>query len=452
MESLERQQGIPTHALKDLLDNALSIELRPTIASPKRTVSVFLCHWDTDAENHPEIDSGVHSLQETFEQHYGFKTEVHQLEQAKSGPKNQLTLISRFMPLLYDTSPDPTGPCRCAKGMRRYMNKPQEVDSFIFIYIGFAETAIDGSCLLRPVGSQPGDQVEDQDQAPATTLPSVSLSAVSRATLDMVPSRVLYLLDCPYDGPSTMCTNKELIAAGSALWRPSFEFTTHLAHHILQAAREKRIINTPLLFSRLTNTLSVPPAKANSAVGTSQSGGPAFINNKYEPISLAPIDAVRWFEKDPKIERRWQPMDIDVPGVSSEVTFSTPRRDDLANYTVWLERNKEGEPPRIRLSLQTEDMFHFTLRTSLWYCLPKTPSVTLISVENTHPECKAITPLPRRPRKQKPTYPYQPEDYQPKDLRVVMEESKNIPAPQKPKIRLNEHTKSGLRALLESIE
>lgn len=87
----------------------------------------------------------------------------------------------------------------------------------------------------------------------------------SRATLDMGPSRVLYLLDCPYDGPSTMVINKKLIAAGSALWTPSFKFATHMAHHVRQVARERRIMNTPQLYYWLTNTLSAPPAKANSA-------------------------------------------------------------------------------------------------------------------------------------------------------------------------------------------
>ncbi|KAK7932587.1 hypothetical protein PG985_003299 [Apiospora marii] len=442
MELLERQHGTPYHTIKDVLDTALSTELLPTIESPKRTVSVFLCHWDTDAEKHPEIESGIHSLRKTFEHQYGFKTEVHELEQAKTGPKNQLTLISRFMPLLYDTSPDPTVPCRCHEGMHRYMNKPQEVDLFIFIYVGFAETASDGSCLLRPVGSQP-----DQ-QDPVITLPSINLFDVSRATLDMCPSRVLYLLDCPYDGPSTMAINKELIAAGSALWTPSFEFTTHLAYHIRRAAQERRILNTPLLFSRLANTLSAPPVKANSAaIGINQSGGPPSVRNKYEPISLAPIDAVRWFQKDPKVERRWQPMDVDAPGVSAEVTLSVPRQHDLVNDTVWKSWDREGEPPRIRLSFQNENEFQVTLRASVWYCLPKSPLVTLVSVGKAHQGHEVIAPLPRRPRKQKPTYPYYPEEEQ-----VDKKEDKGIPDPQTPKMRLGEHSKSGLRALLQGIE
>ncbi|KAK8053002.1 hypothetical protein PG996_012303 [Apiospora saccharicola] len=445
MEFCERQQGVSTHQLKDLLDNALSTELQPTIESPKRTVSVFLCHWNTDAENYPEVDSGTHSLRETFEHHYGFKTEVHELEQAKSGPKNQLTLISRFMPLLYDTSPDPEVPCRCHKGMSRYLNKPQEVELFIFIYVGFAETAADGSCLLRPVGAQPGGQ----DQDPAKTLPSVNLSAVSRATLDMAPSSVLYLLDCPYDGLSTMDTNKELIAAGSALWTPSFEFTRHLAHHIRRAAHQSRIMNTPLLFSRLANTLSTPPAKANSAaaVDTSQSGGMPFATNRFEPISLAPIDAVRWLEIHPKVERRWQPMDVDSPGFSAEVAVSVPRQDGLATGTVWERWNREGAPPRIRLSLQTEDETQLTLQASVWYCLPKSPLVTLVGVRKVQRESELIALLPRRPRKQKPVYPYNPPEG-----RMNKKESKSIPDPQKPKIRLNEHTMSNLRALLKDIE
>ncbi|KAK8084412.1 hypothetical protein PG997_005683 [Apiospora hydei] len=189
------------HTVDELRDTALSTRMQPTIESPDRTVSVFICHWDSDAENYAEIDSGIHALRKTFEHQYGFSTEVHELEQAKSGSKNQLTLMSRFLPLLYDTSPDPMMPCRCLDGMHRYLHKPEEVNLFIFIYLGFAETASDGSCLLRPVG-QP-----DQDPA---SLPSVKYSSISRATIDMGESQVLALLDCPYDGPSTsaMSANK----------------------------------------------------------------------------------------------------------------------------------------------------------------------------------------------------------------------------------------------------
>ncbi|KAK8068858.1 hypothetical protein PG994_005474 [Apiospora phragmitis] len=420
MESYEHQQGVSTHAVdKYLLQYSLSTQqLRPTIESTYRTVSVFLCHWDTDAENYPEIDSGIHALRKTFEDQYGFPTEVHELEQAKSGPKNQLTLLSRFMPLLYDTSPDPTMPCRCNEGMHRYRNKPEEVNLFIFFYIRFSEIATDGSCLLRPM-DQPGQQ------DPTMPLPSVNFSSISRATMDMGESRVLLLLDCPYDGPSAMGTDKELIAAGSALWTPSSEFTTHLAHHLQRAARERRIMNTPLLFSKLANTLPIPPVKATSAVNTSQSVLPPS-KCKYEPISLVPIDEKRMYEswwKPPKVKRRWQPMDVDEPGVSTEVTIAVRHQDD--------------------------DTRQVTLRASVWYCLPNSPSVTSISVENTK-ESEAIVPLPkRRSRKKKPASPEQSVPEQPVP---VPDENKGFPAPQKPKVRLGEQSKLGLRTLLQGID
>ncbi|KAK6846345.1 hypothetical protein PG987_001533 [Apiospora arundinis] len=309
MDLHERQQGAPTYtgSTEDLLENAQSTQLQPTIESPKRNVSVFLCHWDTDAEAYPQIRSGIQSLQRTFEHDYGFLTKVHELDHERSGSQSQLTLMSRFMPLLYDTSPDPEVPCRCPEGMQRYLNKPKEVDLFIFFYIGYAETASDGSCLLRPIGQQPG-----QEHSVSATLPSVNFSSVSRATLDMGESQVLTLLDCPYDGPSTAMvgsTNKELLAAGSALWKtPSFEFTTHLVHHIRQAARQKRILNTHLLFSRLASTLSAPPVKAIGGVEETPQPGPSP-----SFISLAPIDSKGKRYGDPPVERRWQPMDVNHP-------------------------------------------------------------------------------------------------------------------------------------------
>ncbi|KAK7942511.1 uncharacterized protein PG986_011624 [Apiospora aurea] len=387
MEPYEHRQDALGHAVEDLLDTALASQLQPKIESPSRTISVFLCHWDSDAETYPEIDSGIHALQKTFEHQYGFSTEVHELEQAKSSSKNQLTLMSRFLPLLYDTSPDPMMPCRCLEGMHRYLHKPEEVNLFIFIYLGFAETASDGSCLLRPVG-QP-----DQDPA---SLPSVNYSSVSRATTDMGESQVLALLGCPYDGPSASATsaNKELIAAGSALWTPAFEFTTHLVHHIRRAARDRRVLNTPLLFARLASTLSSPPIRR---IGAAVGGGTSS-----------------------------QTPSLGVRGIG------------------------EGGPPRIRPSSQTgEDVDGtrvITLRASVWYCLPASPLVTLIRVEKTaeSEEEEATAALPSRPRrKKKGVCPQQSDEEE--------EDKKSFPDPQKPKIRLDEKSKSGLRSLLQGL-
>ncbi|KAK6840364.1 hypothetical protein PG995_016118 [Apiospora arundinis] len=377
MDLHERQQGAPTYtwSTEDLLENAQSTQLQPMIESPKRNVSVFLCHWDTDVEAYPQIRSGIQSLQRIFEHDYGFMTKVHELDHERSGSQNQLTLMSRFMPLLYDTSPDPEVPCRCPEGMQRYLNKPKEVDLFTFFYIGYAETASDGSCLLRPIGQQPG-----QEHSVSATLPSVNFSSVSRATLDMGGSQVLTLLDCPYDGPSTAMvgsTNKELLAAGSALWKtPSFEFTTHLVHHIRQAARQERILNTHLLFSRLAGTLSAPPVKAIGGVEDTPQPRPAP-----SFISLAPIDSKGKRYGDLPVERRWQPMDVNDPIVGEG--------------TAGLVTGNEG-----------------------------------------------ITPLPNVERKKKK---HSHRDRESK-------EKGGFPSPRKPKFRLGENSKSGLRDLLQGME
>lgn len=147
MEPRERQQGSLTYPIKDLLDNALSSQLEPAVEPLDRTVSVLLCHWNSDATAYPEIDLGIRRLQEVFEQDYGFPTKSHSLQQEMSSSKNQLTLLSKIQPLLYNVEKARAAEiCKCNK----YQKDASEVELFIFFYIGFAETAGDGSCLLRP--------------------------------------------------------------------------------------------------------------------------------------------------------------------------------------------------------------------------------------------------------------------------------------------------------------
>ncbi|KAK8084411.1 hypothetical protein PG997_005682 [Apiospora hydei] len=130
--------------------------------------------------------------------------------------------------------------------------------------------------------------------------------------------------------------------------------------------------------------------------------------------------------------------------------LSVSRGGQSADAFARRQGNREGEPPRVRPYSQTgEDVDEtrvITLRASVWYCLPESSLVTLIRVEKTEEsEEEAIAPLPRIPRRKKKKERVCPQQSDEE------EDKKEFPDPQKPKIRLDENSKSGLRSLLQGL-